>query len=136
MLGYIVSHNGIKVDRDKAKVIREMPVPKIEIDIRGFLGKLQFISIFIAMLIIVCEPIFKLPIKDKPVKWNKQCQLAFDKTKNYLANLLVLNPSKSGLPLILYLAIEGHAIGVMLAKYGEENAEHAVYYLSKKILPY
>ena len=67
MLGYIVSQKGIKVDLDKAKAIRKMPVPKIEKEIIGFLGKLQFISIFITKLTTVCEPIFKLLRKDQPV---------------------------------------------------------------------
>ena len=75
------------MDPDKAKAIREISVPKIEKEIRGFLGKLQFISKFIAKLIAVCEPILKLLRKDQPVKWNEQCQLAFDKIRNYLANL-------------------------------------------------
>ena len=73
MLGYIVSQNGIKVDPDKAKAIREMPVLKIEKEIRGFLGKLQFISRFIAKLATICEPIFKLLRKHQPVRWNEQC---------------------------------------------------------------
>ena len=40
------------------------------------------------------------------------------------------------MPLILYLAIERNAIGAILAQEGEDKAEHAVYYLSKKMLPY
>ena len=38
--------------------------------------------------------------------------------------------------MILYLAIEGNAVDTMLAQEGEKKAEHAVYYLSKKMLPY
>ena len=38
--------------------------------------------------------------------------------------------------MILYLAIEKNAIGAMLAQEGEEKAEHAVYYLIKKLLQY
>ena len=136
MVRYIVSQKGIKVDSDKAKAIREMPVPKTEKEIRGFLGKLQFIRRFIAKITVVCEPILKLLRKDQLVIWNEQCQLAFDKIINYLANLLILKPPKIGLSLILYLAIEGNAIGAMLAQEGEEKVEHIVYYLSKKILPY
>ena len=71
MLGYIVSQNGIKVDLDKVKVIREMPELRIEKEIIGFLRKLQFISRFITKLIVVCEPIFKLLKKDQPVIWNE-----------------------------------------------------------------
>ena len=38
--------------------------------------------------------------------------------------------------MILYLAIEKDAIGAMLAQEGEKKTEHAVYYLSKKLLQY
>ena len=115
MLGYMVSHNRIKVDPYKSKVIKEMSMPKIEKEIRGFIGKLQFISRFITKLTVVCEPIFKLLRKDQPVRWKEQCQWVFDKIKKYLANPPVMKPPKSGLPLTLYLAIEGNAIGAMLA---------------------
>ena len=40
LLGHIVSERGIEVDPDKIKAIQEMPVPKIEKDVRGFIGKL------------------------------------------------------------------------------------------------
>ena len=63
-------------------------------------------------------------------------QLAFDKIRNYLANPPVLKSPKSRVSLILYLAIEGNAIDAMLAQKGEEKVEYAVYYISKKILPY
>ena len=48
----------------------------------------------------------------------------------------VLQPPKSEKPLILYLAIEKDAIIAMLAQEGERKMEHAVYYLSKKLLQY
>ena len=40
------------------------------------------------------------------------------------------------MPLILYLVIEKDKIGAMLAQEGEGKMEHAVYYLSKKLLQY
>ena len=48
----------------------------------------------------------------------------------------VLQPPRPGKILILYLAFEKEVIGTMLAQEGEEKVEHAVYYLSKKLLPY
>ena len=48
----------------------------------------------------------------------------------------VLQPPRSGRPLILYLALEEDAIGAMVAQENEDGVEHAVYYLSKKLLPY
>ena len=51
LLGHIVSERGIKVDLEKIKGILDMPTPRTEKDIRGFLGGLQYISRFIARLI-------------------------------------------------------------------------------------
>jgi hypothetical protein len=66
LLGHMVSSRGIEVDPTKIKAILEMPPPKTEKEIRGFLGRLQYISRFIARLTTTCEPIFKLLKKGEP----------------------------------------------------------------------
>ena len=48
----------------------------------------------------------------------------------------VLEPLRRGKILILYLAIEKEVIRTMLAHESGGKADHAVYYLSKKFLPY
>ena len=48
LLGFIVSNKGIKVDPAKVKAIQEMPAPRIEKEVRGFLGCLNYISRFIS----------------------------------------------------------------------------------------
>ena len=48
----------------------------------------------------------------------------------------MLKPPRQGKPLILYLALEENTMGAMLAQEGSKGVEHAVYYLSKKFLPY
>ena len=60
LLGFIVSEKGIEVDPAKVKAIREMPEPRTEKEVRGFLGRLNYISRFISHLTATCEPILKL----------------------------------------------------------------------------
>ena len=48
LLGFLVSDRGIEVDPSKIKAILEMPPPKSKKEIRGFLGRLQYISQYIA----------------------------------------------------------------------------------------
>ena len=84
LLGHMVSERGIKVDLDKIKAILDMLVPRTEKEIRGFLGRLQYISRFIARLIDICEPIFRLLRKNQPTVWNDDYQFAFEKIKEYL----------------------------------------------------
>ena len=55
--GFIVSNKGIEVDLSKVKAIQEMPAPRTEKEVRGFLGRLNYIARFISHLTATCEPI-------------------------------------------------------------------------------
>ena len=92
-----------------------MPAPRIEREIRGFLGRLQYISRFIAKLTDICEPIFHLLRNNQPTIWNNDCQRAFEKIKECLLSLPVLVPHILGCPLLLYLSVLDMALGCMLA---------------------
>ena len=81
LLGFVVSNKGIEVDPSKVNAIQEMPSPRTEKEVRGFLGHLKYIARFISHLTATCEPIFKLLKKDQVVKWNDECQTDFDKIK-------------------------------------------------------
>ena len=54
LLGFIVSHHGIEVDPVKVKAIQDMPVPETEKQVRGFLGRLNYIARFISHLTSTC----------------------------------------------------------------------------------
>ena len=58
LLGFMVSQKGIEVDPNKIKAIVEMKPPRTEKEIQGFLGRIQYISRFIAQLTVTCEPLF------------------------------------------------------------------------------
>ncbi|RDX75792.1 Retrovirus-related Pol polyprotein from transposon 17.6, partial [Mucuna pruriens] len=44
LLGFIVNQKRIEVDPDKVKVIQNMPPPKTETEVRGFLGRVNYIA--------------------------------------------------------------------------------------------
>ena len=134
MLGFMITNRGIEVDPSKIKAILEMQPPKTEKGVRSFLGKIQFISRFIAKLTTTCEPLFRLLRKNVPFKWDDRCQAAFEAVQKYLQNPPVLMPPIPGQPLILYLSVTSTAMGCMLAQEGDDGVEMAVYYLSKKMV--
>ncbi|XP_049382921.1 uncharacterized protein LOC125847297 [Solanum stenotomum] len=68
LLGFIVSRKGIELDPSKIKAIQELPPPKTRKDVMSFLGRLNYISRFIAQSTVICEPIFKLLKKDAAMK--------------------------------------------------------------------
>ncbi|XP_050916332.1 uncharacterized protein LOC127131455 [Lathyrus oleraceus] len=110
-----------------------MPAPKNEKEVRGFLGRLNYIARFISHLTTTCEPIFKLLRKDQAIEWNDKCQNAFEKIKEYLQEPPILMPPVPRRPLIMYLTVLEGSMGCVLGQHDETGRkEHAIYYLSKK----
>ena len=103
----------------------------------SLLGRLNYISRFIAQLTTTCEPIFKLLKKSVAVEWTEECQETFDRIKRYLSNLPVLEPPKPGRTLILYLSVMDNSFGCDLGKHDVTGKKQwAIYYLSKKFITY
>lgn len=121
------------MDPDKVKAIQNMHTPKTEKEVRGFLGRLNYITRFISHLTATCKPIFKLLRKNQEIEWNDDYQTAFDKVKEYLQEPQILMPHIQGRPLIIYLTILDEYMGCVLGQHDEtRKREHALYYLSKK----
>jgi len=135
LLGHVVSKRGIEIDPSKIKAISEMAPPKTEKEIRSFLGHVQYIARFISKLTMICEPIFKKLKKEEHTTWDDDCQKAFEKIKQVLANPPVLMPPQKDLPLSLYLTTTETAMGAMLAQTINKE-ERAIYYISKKFQGY
>ncbi|WKA06535.1 hypothetical protein VitviT2T_024431 [Vitis vinifera] len=95
--GYIVSERGIEVDPNKIQAIIDMLAPRTERDIRGFLGRLQYINRVIAKLTNICEPIFRLLRKSQPTILDDQCQYAFEMIIEYLLSPPILVPPILGI---------------------------------------
>ena len=136
LLGHIVNERGIEVDPENIRAILDMSALRTKREIRGFLGRLQYISRFIARLTDICEPIFHLLRKNQPTIWDDDCQRAFEKVKEYLLSSPVLVPSTPGRPLLLYLSVSDMALGCMLAQLDDSGKERAIYYLSKRMVEY
>ena len=99
------------MDLDKVRAILEMPHPCTEKQVRGFLGRLNYIARFISQLTATCEPIFKLLRKNQVVEWNEDCHNAFDKIKEYLKEPPILRLPVPGRLLILYLTVLDGSMG-------------------------
>ncbi|PKI49585.1 hypothetical protein CRG98_030022, partial [Punica granatum] len=88
LLGFVVSERGIEVDPDKVKAIKELPPPSLVREVRGFLGRLNYIARFIANLTDKCQSLFRLLRKNAAIEWDEECQKAFDTIKAYLGQAI------------------------------------------------
>lgn len=114
-----------------------MPAPKTKKEVRGFLGRFNYIARFISHLMAICEPIFKLLDKDQAVVWNDNCQNAFEKIKEYLQEPPILMSLVPKRPIIMYLTVLEGSTGCVLDQHDEAGKkELTIYYLSKKFTDY
>ncbi|XP_052488028.1 uncharacterized mitochondrial protein AtMg00860-like [Gossypium raimondii] len=121
LLGFVVSERGIEIDPDKVRAIQELPPPRTQKEVRGFLGRLNYIARFISQLTEKCDPIFRLLKKHNPSVWDDECQKTFEKVKHYLSNAPVLIPPCPDKPLILYLAVFENSMGCVLGQHDESG---------------
>ncbi|RDX99621.1 Retrovirus-related Pol polyprotein, partial [Mucuna pruriens] len=127
----MVSERGIKIDSDKVRAIQEMPASSMQKEVRGFLGRLNYIARFISQLTTTCYPIFKLLRKSQKTEWNEECQEAFEKIKQYFER--ASNPRTPS----TRKAPHNESMGCVLAQHDDfGRKEQAIYYLSKKFIDY
>ncbi|OMO51981.1 reverse transcriptase [Corchorus capsularis] len=91
-LGFVVSSQGIEVDEEKIKAIKEWPTPTNVGQVRSFHGLAGFYRRFVKDFSTLAAPITSVMKKNAPFKWGDEQQEAFETLKDKLTNapLLVL----------------------------------------------
>lgn len=65
-MGHILSEDGVKVDPEKVRAIKEYPVPQDMYHLQRFLGMVKYLSKFDSRLSSTCEPLYTLTRKGQP----------------------------------------------------------------------
>jgi hypothetical protein len=89
-LGFVVLGQGVEVDEEKIKAIRDWMPPQNLSQVRSFLGLAGFYRRFVKDFNNVAAPINELTKKEVPFKWGEAQQKAFEELKTKLTTSLVL----------------------------------------------
>jgi hypothetical protein len=83
-LGHIIFGEGISMDPEKVKAIREWPVPKNAHEVRSFMGLVGYYQRFVEGFSKIVKPITTLQCKGVKYEWTEECDSAFIKIKRLL----------------------------------------------------
>jgi len=80
-LGYIISTNGLQMDKSKVQTIWDWPAPRRVKDVQSFLGFANFYRRFIKDYSELSAPLTFLTRKTTPWNWTTNCEKAFNTIK-------------------------------------------------------
>ena len=113
-MGFMVSQKGIEVNPEKIRAIMELEPPRMVKEVQSLNGKISALNRFVSRVTDRCLPFFRT--LRRSFEWTDECQMAFDNLKTYLLSPPLLNPSKLGEELYLYLAISQAVVSAVLVR--------------------
>ncbi|XP_047978411.1 uncharacterized protein LOC125220295 [Salvia hispanica] len=127
-LGFVVGRDGVKVDEEKVKAIREWPTPKSVSEVRSFHGLASFYRRFVRDFSTKASPLNHLVKKNVEFKWGEEQERAFNTLKNDLTHAPLLALPNFDKTFELECDASGVGVGGVLMQEGKPIA-----YFSEKL---
>ncbi|XP_062224492.1 uncharacterized protein LOC133923045 [Phragmites australis] len=121
-LGFVVSGQGVEVDEEKIKAIREWLPPQNVSQVRSFLGLAGFYRRFVKNFSTIAAPINELTKKEVPFHWGETQERAFEDLKMKLTTAPLLALLDFDCSLRIMLLQEAHSGGLM-GHFGAKKTE-------------
>ena len=126
-LGYVINANGLEVDMEKVKAIKEWPTPKSVSEIRSFHGLASFYRRFIKDFSTLASPLNELVKKNVAFVWGNAQEHAFNVLKDKLCNAPLLALPNFDLTFEIECDASGIGIGAILM----QNQRQISYFTEK-----
>eukprot|EP00253_Pinus_taeda_P002639 PITA_02639 len=126
-LGHIISREGVQVDPNKIKAIKEWSKPKNISKLRGFLGLTRYYRRFIKNYAHLTAPLTNL-LKKNAFKWDDQTDKCFEKLKEVMSTTPVLATLDFSKQFVVECDASGFGISAVLM---QDN--HPIAFESRKL---
>ncbi|CAN7105471.1 unnamed protein product [Brassica rapa subsp. narinosa] len=118
-LGHIVSDQGISVDPEKIRAIKDWPRPRSATEVRSFLGLAGYYRKFVKGFASLAQPMTRLTGKDVKFTWAEECEECFSALKNMQTSAPVLVLLEADQPYVVYTDAPITGLGCVLTQHGK-----------------
>lgn len=115
-MGHVVFKEGVSIDLNHVKAIKEIPLPINKKGVQSFLGKVNFVNRFISNFVGMVRPITLMLKKDTHFKWILEAKEVFEKIKDAISSALVLSNPDMSRDFIMYVFSSNYNIVVVLTQ--------------------
>jgi len=129
-VGHRSDEEGLHPTEDNIKAILQVSAPKSIIELRAFLGLLNYYGKFLPNLSTVLAPLHKLLWSHTRWFWNAEQSKAFKDAKDLLHSPRVLVHYDNSRPLVLSCDASSYGVGAVLSHIMENNSERPVAFAS------
>src|SRR5467141_1786318 len=135
LLGYVVTPNGISMDKVKTKAIQDWPEPRKVHDIQSFLGFANFYRHFIHNYSDIVVPLTQLTQKNIKWEFDESCRKSFNNLKAAFTTAPCLIHWKPDQQVILETDASDYAIAGTLSHQLEDSSVHPIVFHSQTLSP-
>jgi hypothetical protein len=131
LLGHVALQGGVFIDPERVQSIKDVHPPTNRKSLQSFLGKINFIHIFVPNFVERIKPLSTLLKKDVSFKWDNKTNKSFEDIKDVISQAPVLiSPDFSRDFIIFLFASQDTIVGVLMQK-DVDDYEHPVAFMSK-----
>jgi hypothetical protein len=114
VLGHVISHRGIEVNKAKVDLISNLPTPHTVKEICFFFGHVGFYRRFIKDFSKIARPLCRLLAKETLFEFDEECLKAFGALKKILTSTPVIRPPNWGEPFEIVCDALDYVVGAIL----------------------
>ena len=133
-LGHVISNEGLSTGNLKVKAIVDAPDPKDVLELRSFLGMVNYYGKFLPNLATTLAPLYHLLRQSSVWQWGSKQKKAFHHVKKLLQSNRVLTHFDDQLPLLLECDASPYGLGAVLShRMGSDGTERPVCFASRTL---
>ena len=132
-LGYFISPQGLQMDKEKIRTIKEWKEPTNVKGIQSFLGFANFYQRFIHDYSQITTPLTHLTRKEVSWEWGDGQKMAFDTLKTAMITEPILQHFDTKRPVKVDTDTTDYAIGTICSQPDDNSILHPVAYYWRKL---